>query len=89
MFTDFLRTRDNFRSGPIRVDPVCPQPRSAGCLPGARLYVTGHSLGAAVATLAAFGLADQEGYGLQTSYVFGAPKAFLCQHLPCFVTTVA
>ena len=47
--------------------------QSLGFGPGSTLHVTGHSLGAAMATLAAFELADK-GYRVATQYTFGQPR---------------
>lgn len=48
--------------------------RNASCLSGDAIFVTGHSAGAAVATLAMFSLQAQEGYRVQLSYNFGSPR---------------
>ncbi len=47
--------------------------QTLGFGPGSTLHVTGHSLGAAMATLAAFELADK-GYKVATQYTFGQPR---------------
>lgn len=44
------------------------------CKPGDALFVTGHSKGAALATLAMFSLQAQEGYHVQPSYNFESPR---------------
>lgn len=44
-----------------------------GCRPGARLTVTGHSLGAAEAVLAMYDLMGR-GYKIQQTYTFGQPR---------------
>lgn len=46
----------------------------AECKPGAAVFVTGHSAGAALATLAMFSLQAQGGYHVQTSYQFESPR---------------
>jgi predicted lipase len=44
-----------------------------GILPGSTVWVTGHSLGAAMASIAMFDLQGQ-GYHVQQSYTFGQPR---------------
>lgn len=44
------------------------------CKPGDAIFVTGHSEGAAMATLAMFSLQAQEGYHVQPSYNFESPR---------------
>jgi len=46
----------------------------AECKPGAAVFVTGHSTGAALATLAMFSLQAEGGYHVQTSYHFESPR---------------
>eukprot|EP00444_Apocalathium_aciculiferum_P000880 CAMPEP_0183410310 /NCGR_PEP_ID=MMETSP0370-20130417/19489_1 /TAXON_ID=268820 /ORGANISM="Peridinium aciculiferum, Strain PAER-2" /LENGTH=609 /DNA_ID=CAMNT_0025593135 /DNA_START=168 /DNA_END=1997 /DNA_ORIENTATION=+ len=46
----------------------------AGCKPGDAVYVTGHSKGAALATLAMFFLQASAGYRVQLSYNFESPR---------------
>jgi len=46
----------------------------AGCMPGSAVFVTGHSKGAALATLAMFSVQGQSGYHVQLSYNFESPR---------------
>lgn len=57
-------------------DDVVTALASSGCRPGSQqdvVYVTGHSLGAAMATLGMYGLAER-GFQVRQSYVFASPR---------------
>jgi len=47
---------------------------SLGCKSGDHVYLTGHSLGAGVATLAMYSLRGEEDFDVQLSYNFESPK---------------
>lgn len=47
---------------------------ASGCLKGDPLFVTGHNLGAGLATLAMYSLKSQDGYDVQPSYNFESPR---------------
>jgi hypothetical protein len=57
------------------LDAVWTQLRAAAVLPGGdRLFVTGHSLGGALAVLAAFRLRGEAGINAEAVYTFGLPR---------------
>lgn len=55
---------------------VISQLSSIGCAPGSKteLFVTGHSLGAAVSTLATYALTQRYKYTVRMAYVFASPR---------------
>uniref|UniRef100_A0A7S1MMJ9 Fungal lipase-type domain-containing protein n=1 Tax=Alexandrium catenella TaxID=2925 RepID=A0A7S1MMJ9_ALECA len=62
--------------------------KKVGCPAGARIVLTGHSLGGEVATLGMIDLKDNEGYEVLASYTFEAPAPFNDKAVECFEKTM-
>uniref|UniRef100_A0A7S1MK88 Fungal lipase-type domain-containing protein n=1 Tax=Alexandrium catenella TaxID=2925 RepID=A0A7S1MK88_ALECA len=62
--------------------------KTVGCGTGAKITLTGHSLGAEVATLAMIDLKDNEGYEVEPSYTFESPAPFNNEAVQVFEDTM-
>lgn len=72
-FGDSKKAHRGFTKAYLQVGPMIKERISDGFLDEYRLYITGHSLGGALASVAAKHLMDHKG-GISACYTFGSPR---------------